>query len=230
MSILPENTYQDIIGKDVHEVGLDALCGIAPKGGVVQDVISGGRTAYFYGQPKLAPPQQAVTGFTTSSDANISMSKVDLSVSALNRDFLANVHRELVLQAWAAWRNKWTAFFNSHQGFFGTSWLNAGSVNEQTDGFRAELERWYATYAAEAPSAPSTLAPPSTPLPKSKADVQQNPPDPLIPWWVWVVGAGGIAVLGFVGYKVYQEAKEVRREVLPHLLPVAAASMSRGLL
>ena len=223
MSILPENTYQDIIGKDIHEVGLDALCGVAPRGGVVQDVISGGRTAYAYGQPPT-------TGFTTSSDANINMSKVDLSVNALNRDFLANVHRDLVLQAWAAWRNKWNAFYAAHQGFFGTSWLNAGNVNDQTDGFRAELDRWYATYAAEAPNTPSTLAPPSEPLPKSKADVQQNPPAPLIPWWVWVVGVGGIGILGFVGYKAYQEAKEVRREVLPHLLPVAAASLSRGLL
>jgi hypothetical protein len=215
MSIDPKFYYQDIFGGlDLFEAGTDALSGISmpPRNG---------RPVPVYGQPYTG-------AFNTPGSVLDEMLQLDVSFNALDTDMKTNITRQVVLDAWNNFLAQWKKFFSDHQSF--TSRLSAGAVSNQVHSYKDQLASFYKTYERETSLIPTMKAPPTT----SEAATQKKQDDAdkpnLIPWWVWAAGVGGVALAGFAVYKTIQEAREIRKEILPHVAPIAAHAAMKGLL
>ncbi len=88
-------------------------------------------------------------GLTTYGDVTAAIQQTDNAVTSLDVDVQANQAKLPAgfLDAWNAWKSKWTAWNADHQGQFANNfWQSPASLMEERNGWQTELFAWSHQY------------------------------------------------------------------------------------
>lgn len=154
----------------------------------------------------------ARTGFTTPSATYDKMRRMHVtSALPLYRD-VANVGDPVYRESYESWFERgWSPFYEKYAGPRSSELARLGAfftsdeVAARAERFRQELEHFYADYPRQRTSAGQPIPAPSGVTPSVTLTAMAPG---SVPWWTWAIGA---ALVGALGWTVYQHARVARR-------------------